>query len=134
MSQIMRLNDSCPYTCHYSFDRSLNATAKARIFHIRNLDYRDLPAQNPDAFNVYFTLESPVHSFYFNPYDGSKFKDYFNLTITYRSNADVYFPYDAFVELDGSEEANDLWTDKEVSVFARINVKMIRIVTITFDV
>lgn len=41
-------------------------------------------------------------------------EDYFNLTITYRSNADVYYPYDAFVGMDGSEGEEDVWTEEQV--------------------
>lgn len=43
--------------------------------------------------------------------------DYFNMSMTYRSNADIYVPYDMFIELDGLEKVDDVWTNEQVRFF-----------------
>jgi hypothetical protein len=92
----------------------MDAQASARIFHVRDFHYQELP-ENTNALNVFFTLESPIHTyFFFDPENKKKFNDYFNLTLTYRSNSDLYLPYDAFIELDGNEMGNEMWSDEEV--------------------
>jgi hypothetical protein len=117
ISRILQINHKCPYTCSYSYSKEDQAFAKARVFHIRDFSTRKLPVRNPDAYNVYFTLESPPFSNFYNPsrFLRNSYEDYFNLTITYRSNADIYYPYDAFVEMDGSEGKEDVWTEEQVS-------------------
>jgi hypothetical protein len=85
-----------------------------------------LPPNNADALNIYYTLEPPYLTF-------SKFNrkisvplNYFNYTASYRSRSMIYYPYDTFVEIDGTEDPKDVWTDEEVgSVFSRITKKTI---------
>lgn len=63
----MPLNFTCPYECEYTFNRSLDMDASARLFHARDFDHDNLPAENSNALNVYFTLESAKHSNFRNP-------------------------------------------------------------------
>jgi hypothetical protein len=86
-----------------------------RVFHIRDLNYYNLPIQNSNALNVFLTLEPPTKTYFWLPPFGNQLRDYFNWTITYRSTSDIYYPYDAFVELDGSEKEDEIWTDKQVN-------------------
>jgi hypothetical protein len=107
----------CPYKCEYSSDLKLGPKADVRVFHVRDFIYNKRPIDNPKALNVYYILESPfVSHFGYGTKVSAVPKDYFNLTVTYRSNADVYFPYDTFVELDGSEKPEDVWTDEQVAL------------------
>lgn len=88
--------------------------ADIRVFHERNFDPLNIPPNNPDALNIYYTLEPPYLTFskYHRPQDVPP--DYFNYTGSYRSRSYIYYPYDTFVRLDGTEGPEDRWTDKEV--------------------
>jgi hypothetical protein len=42
--------------------------------------------------------------------------DFFNITMTYRTDSDIFFPYDYFdkIEEEGNEE--EIWTEDEASL------------------
>ncbi|KAI6224481.1 Alpha-(1,3)-fucosyltransferase C [Aphelenchoides fujianensis] len=108
----------CPYDCDYSLDRKRGQEADVRVFHQRNLDPADLPPSRADGrfVNVYYNLEPPYLSFSWiirrtkRPVP----PDFFNATATYRSHSEIFYPYDLFVPLDGSEREEDVWTEQQV--------------------
>lgn len=56
-------------------------------------------------------MESPIHS-------GGNHKnvppDFFNISITYRADSDVFFPYDAFDPIVDNENGVEQWKEEEV--------------------
>lgn len=40
--------------------------------------------------------------------------DFFNISITYLAKSDIFYPYDAFDELDGTELDDEFWSEEEV--------------------
>lgn len=118
-SEYFPADKNCPYDCIYTSDRSLQAIASARVFHARDFNASDLSVDNPDAYNVFFVLESPTNTYFLTPPSNTSnsLDVYFNITITYRSsNADVYYPYDAFIKLDGNEDEKERWTTEQVKI------------------
>ncbi|KAI6175168.1 Glycosyl transferase domain containing protein [Aphelenchoides fujianensis] len=106
----------CPFECVHSVDRRLADEAAVRVFHQRHLEPADLPAINAHSLNVYYNLEPPYLSY-------SKFAprlEYpappasFNETATYRSNSEVFFPYDLFVPRDGRESEDEVWDEQQI--------------------
>lgn len=111
-----KTNKSCPYKCIYSVDRQkYEAIADVRVFHGRSFDSKKLPSNNPKALNVYFTLEPPYLTFSYKDEDKAP-PDYFNVTASYRSSSEIYFPYDYFIKQDGSELEDDVWTEEQVFI------------------
>lgn len=84
------------YNCILTMNRSLLSDSSAVVFHIRDLDWNDTPPQRLKSQNfVFFNWESPYHT-------GGDFstdvrKWYFNSTMTYRRDSDVYVPYGGVV-------------------------------------
>uniref|UniRef100_A0A914BUD4 Fucosyltransferase n=1 Tax=Acrobeloides nanus TaxID=290746 RepID=A0A914BUD4_9BILA len=60
--------------------------------------------------NVFFNQESPYH--------GIQYKhvppNFFNITMTYRSDSDVIIPYDKLELIDKITKEDEIWTWKEV--------------------
>ncbi|KAI6170715.1 Glyco-tran-10-N domain-containing protein [Aphelenchoides bicaudatus] len=96
LSNKLQPDHPCPYKCRYSSSRADQAKADARIFHIRDFNANDLPVQNPNAYN--------------------KRRHILNFIILARSDPTQIFtfPYDAFVEQDGSEDKKDVWTELQI--------------------
>jgi len=87
----------CPQTkCHITYDKELFPLADAVVFHERNMPSIDMlrsitrPEYRPSTQRwVYFTSETPKNSATSSvPYDG-----FFNWTMTYRTDSDIYLPY-----------------------------------------
>ena len=87
----------CPITkCHISYDRELFPIADAVVFHERNMPSMSILAtlnrqynRNPTHRWIYFTSETPKNSALTAvPYD-----TYFNWTMTYRIDSDIFLPY-----------------------------------------
>jgi hypothetical protein len=64
---------------------------------------------------TFFLLESPPHS-------GGNHRavphDFFNISMTYRADSDIFYPYDNFDEIEGKEEdqmEGEMWTEEEVN-------------------
>ncbi|KAI6234861.1 Alpha-(1,3)-fucosyltransferase C [Aphelenchoides fujianensis] len=110
---------ACPYECDFSLDRNRGKEADVRVFHQRGLDPDRLPPPQADGrfVNVYFNLEPPYLSFsHAIPLAKRPMPlDFFNATATYRSSSEVFYPYDLFVPRDGSERAEDIWTEEQAS-------------------
>ncbi|KAI1728125.1 glycosyltransferase family 10 (fucosyltransferase) c-term domain-containing protein [Ditylenchus destructor] len=105
--------NECPYKCVYTDDRNRFADEAAIIiFHIRNFNASDLPQFNPDRLNVFFLLESPVHS-------GSAYQNhqnYFNITMTYRRDSDIFLPNEnAFTRIIPNKTTmDDIWREEDI--------------------
>jgi len=95
-SPYIKHNCSCR-NCYTSKDRDSNISSyDAIVFHGRSLNKHDLPVtRSPHQLYVFLALESAA-------YPGSvKFKDYnsyFNITMTYRQDSDVFLPYGRVVQ------------------------------------
>ncbi|KAI6237715.1 hypothetical protein M3Y95_00294300 [Aphelenchoides besseyi] len=107
----------CPYDCLFVDRNHLYANqSTVRLFHARDFSVFDLPPFDPNALNVYFSHESPVNSeFRYHLLTESALRrDFFNLTITYQMSSDVFYPYDIFERIDGTENPDNVYTDEDV--------------------
>jgi alpha-1,3-fucosyltransferase len=81
--------------CLTTTDRGLFNDSDAIIFHAQDLHIDDLPPsewRRPHQNFVFFLLESPVHT-RMNVLRQPVFRNYFNLTMTYRRDSDVVNSY-----------------------------------------
>ncbi|KAI6199315.1 Alpha-(1,3)-fucosyltransferase C [Aphelenchoides besseyi] len=107
----------CQFKCQHTSNRTQKDAAEIRVFHERHVNPEDLPPKSSRAFNVLFTLEPPYLTY-------SKFEkvdsdqklpmDYFHHFASYRTSTPVYYPYDQFVPLDGSETDDERWTKPQI--------------------
>ncbi|KAF7633594.1 Glyco_tran_10_N domain-containing protein [Meloidogyne graminicola] len=104
--------EECPYVCEYTKNKDLYLNASAFIFHIR-AEHKELPkARSDKQLYVFFLDESP--SYTFDHYKDVP-PDFFNITMTYRVESDIYYPYDVFIPFKNNERKPDeYWTEKEV--------------------
>ncbi|KAI1728050.1 glycosyltransferase family 10 (fucosyltransferase) c-term domain-containing protein [Ditylenchus destructor] len=102
---------SCAEKCFYSDCKNLYAKkAVVTIFHDKDLDVDDLPPDNPERLNVFFSEVTPKHSrdVYKNIKGG-----YFNLTMTYRQDSDIASPLDEFVRIGVNATREECWKQGE---------------------
>ena len=80
------------HSCMTTEDRALLPKADAVIFHVRGLKEQskdELPRHaHPSQLFVFFTLESPIHTYH----NLTAYNDYFNLTFSYREDSDIFCP------------------------------------------
>ena len=103
-----------------------------RVFHARDFSIFDVPpllnsdddGDRSTPLNVYFSLEPPVHSElrWHALTERLLRRDFFNLSITYKSTADVLFPFDLLEARDGSESATEIYSDAQVRLAASARV------------
>ncbi|KAI6226255.1 Alpha-(1,3)-fucosyltransferase C [Aphelenchoides fujianensis] len=107
LARFFVLRPECPFECEFTEDRTRLSDAQVRVFHLPDAIFGAEwpPAGNSTVFNAFVSLESPVHSR--APLDIPA-PDFFNVSISYRSNSDVFLPYDAFVPLDDSETSGEV--------------------------
>uniref|UniRef100_A0A915LII9 Fucosyltransferase n=1 Tax=Meloidogyne javanica TaxID=6303 RepID=A0A915LII9_MELJA len=103
--------NECPYECEYSTDKNKYLNASAIVYYIRS-EHKDLPKiRLPNQLYVFCLDEPPHYTFEF-------FKDvspdFFNISMTYRLDSDIYYPYDTFVPCNGECQLDEYWTEKEV--------------------
>lgn len=92
----------CRELCYITDRRQCINTFDAVVFHIRNLDLSDLPHQRfPKQFYVFYSLESPPNS---GSAAGRIQSKFFNLTMTYKRDSDVWTPYDSFEEITNATQ------------------------------
>nr|CAD2163461.1 unnamed protein product [Meloidogyne enterolobii] len=117
--------NECPYECEYSTDKNKYLNASAIVYYIRS-EHLDLPKiRLPNQLYVFCLDEPPHYTFEFfkvlekflkiNKYlykDVSP--DFFNISMTYRLDSDIYYPYDTFVPCNGECQLDEYWTEKEV--------------------
>ncbi|CAK8691700.1 4-galactosyl-N-acetylglucosaminide 3-alpha-L-fucosyltransferase FUT6-like [Clavelina lepadiformis] len=83
--------------CQFSYDRSKinDLSTKAVIFHFNEARISRMPKQRrTDQYYIWFTWESPVTLGTLRGLTLKEFDDVFNLTMTYRRDSDLYFPYE----------------------------------------
>nr|CAD2190435.1 unnamed protein product [Meloidogyne enterolobii] len=103
--------NECPYECEYSTDKNKYLNASAIVYYIRS-EHRDLPKiRLPNQLYVFCLDEPPHYTFEFFK-DVSR--DFFNISMTYRLDSDIYYPYDTFVPCNGECQLDEYWTEKEV--------------------
>lgn len=91
--------------CIVVSDRKLLNLSTALIFHVRDMSYKDLPPYKVNGSKfVFYTHESPQMTFI--PLKGLPV-GYFDWTMTYRLDSDVYAPY-GFIEHSASPTGNPL--------------------------
>ncbi|KAI6230367.1 Alpha1,3-fucosyltransferase-like proteinue [Aphelenchoides fujianensis] len=95
-------------------DRRLVHKARAIVFHVRHTNLSDLPPERPDQLRVFFTREGPNQSWFLKGGPNDLRPDFFNATITYRTASDVFLPYGFFRPLDGTESAEQKWSEEEI--------------------
>lgn len=77
-----------------------------------NLDLNDLPKHRQfSQFFVFFNQEPPPKSGWRDRSNLWKYfpKNFFNLTMTYRQDSDIYFPYDRFVPIPDGDKPSLSW-------------------------
>lgn len=82
-----------------------------------DINFSYLPQRHADVYNVFFLIESPEYSIeagLFSRHYKNLPLDYFNLTMTYRFDSDVFVPYDYFEPIVPGTPSNDAWSDQEV--------------------
>ena len=70
--------------------------------------------KNPNRLNIFYSRESPGGK----PIPTRNVpKDFFNVTLTFRTDSTIYKPYDRFEKIQRNEKANStfVWTDEQVS-------------------
>lgn len=96
--------DNCPKynNCYMTRSRELVNVEEfdAILFHGNEVDRRDRPVRrDPRQLFVFVNLESPKN----RPLPDSFFEDYFNLTMTYRPDSDIQWPYYVVQNIDTKE-------------------------------
>jgi len=86
------LSSNCG-NCQVTSDLNKFNESSAVVFHFNELNVETMPENRfNDQLFVFYTMEAPpalkVRNLHFKEYDG-----YFNLTMSYRKNADVHSPY-----------------------------------------
>ena len=92
---------SCEYSdCEFTNDRKKLKSSAALMFHMWDMKkLEDLPPYRSHAqFWVLFGRESPV-----NTHVTSEYRKLFNLTQTYRTDADIHLSYGTYVKKDGKQ-------------------------------
>nr|CAD2181011.1 unnamed protein product [Meloidogyne enterolobii] len=103
--------DECKYECEYTTNKDLYMNATAIIFHIR-AEHKKLPKiRFSNQLYVFFLDESPFYTWdYFKDVPNN----FFNITMTYRVDSDIYYPYDIFIPCNGKCHVDEYWSEKEV--------------------
>lgn len=80
--------------CRLSHDRSAASMSPVLAFHLRDLNYNDLPARDPSQPWVLMSQESPINDHTFGQsWTDPMFLARFNLSMSYRLDSDIPFPY-----------------------------------------
>uniref|UniRef100_A0AC34RSQ9 Fucosyltransferase n=2 Tax=Panagrolaimus sp. JU765 TaxID=591449 RepID=A0AC34RSQ9_9BILA len=107
-------NKICPNLCTFTDDKSKLDESSAVLFHSAadNLDLNDLPKHRQfSQFYVFFNQEPPPKSGWRDRPDLWKYfpDNFFNLTMTYRQDSDIYHPYDRFVPISDANQPSFSW-------------------------
>eukprot|EP00794_Sanderia_malayensis_P009786 gene9786-10785_t len=95
--------------CEVSYDRSRLGSSNAVIFHARDMpsmeELNNMCQHSRPAYQkwVYFISESPIHT----P-DRAPLNGFFNWTMTYKYESDVWLPYQRFEERNPLEPVSDI--------------------------
>nr|CAB3247658.1 alpha-(1,3)-fucosyltransferase 9-like [Phallusia mammillata] len=100
-NNVMRLPYHCG-NCEVSLDKSKveNPSTKALVFNFNDPIKEIAPqTRRRDQYYVWITAESPVALYHLRKMDLKGFDDFFNLTMSYRRDSDVYSPYGTHQQL-----------------------------------
>ncbi|KAI6221052.1 Alpha-(1,3)-fucosyltransferase C [Aphelenchoides besseyi] len=120
MSYLFVEHSECPFKCLFTSNQSFANDADVRVLHPP--DFRErFPPHNPTALNAHLIFESPANA----PHNGMFIADYFNITISYHSQATIFYPYNEFVEIDGTETTDQLWTQEQIESAVNFKTKKV---------
>uniref|UniRef100_A0A7E4VUV8 Fucosyltransferase n=1 Tax=Panagrellus redivivus TaxID=6233 RepID=A0A7E4VUV8_PANRE len=106
----------CPWKCNFTEDQSTYNIADAVLFHSRNANYDFTLSKsvNPLRLNVFYSMEaSPnenIRGKHFPP-------DFFNVTMSFRRDSDIWQAYDKFESALPEDLGNPdvTWSDEAVN-------------------
>jgi hypothetical protein len=58
-------------------------------------------------------MEAPIYHTQYLGFKGKMSPNFFNISVTYRADSDIFYPYDEFVPLNGMDD-EDRWSQQEV--------------------
>ncbi|VDN91712.1 unnamed protein product [Brugia pahangi] len=103
--------NDCSYQCIITDDKEQLSEAVAVLFHIRDLE--TLPKlRNSKQLFVFVLHESPLYTF--NNLDFVA-EDYFNITMTYRRDSDIYIPYGMMKKITNLTPKEQIWDWNEIA-------------------
>ncbi|VIO98155.1 Uncharacterized protein BM_BM10026 [Brugia malayi] len=109
----------CAYHCIITDDKEQLLKASAVLFHIRDL--KKLPKlRNPKQLFVFVLHESPLYTFNHLDFVPS---NYFNITMTYRRDSDIYIPYGMMKKITNLTQRKQVWDWSEVVKIASSKVR-----------
>jgi len=102
--------ERCPNRCRSTSNKKLVSEASAVLFHIVDYNHTNVPRiRHPNQSYVFFMHEPPT---FFGAHMTKN--DFFNLSMTFRTDSDVPMPYGKFTKRDGTEKPGDIFTEAEV--------------------
>ncbi|KAL3070437.1 hypothetical protein niasHT_032227 [Heterodera trifolii] len=115
----------CPFQCEYTEDRKWENDSSTLIFYL----HAEAPMvgwpqhRRTDQSYVMYTAESPPNTLpHFNRTIMTD--NWFNATVTYRTDSTVYLPYDRLVRITPDTPADDIWKQEEVLKKVRRKTKL----------
>uniref|UniRef100_A0A0R3RZA6 Fucosyltransferase n=1 Tax=Elaeophora elaphi TaxID=1147741 RepID=A0A0R3RZA6_9BILA len=106
---------SCAYECLITDDKEQLSKDTTVLFHIRDLKQSLPESRNPEQLFVFMLQESPLYTFNYLNFVP---KDYFNITMTYRRDSDVYIPYGVVENITDLTPPELIWNWNEVMEIA----------------
>uniref|UniRef100_A0A915PQZ0 Fucosyltransferase n=1 Tax=Setaria digitata TaxID=48799 RepID=A0A915PQZ0_9BILA len=104
----------CDYRCIVTDDKRYIDFSDAIVFHIRDLNIHDLPKKRfNNQFYVFLLYESPHNTGLIQVPD-----NFFNLTMTYRYDSDIFDPYGILKKIDINTSDDMMWNWDEVKKIA----------------
>ncbi|CAG9531463.1 unnamed protein product [Cercopithifilaria johnstoni] len=111
--------NECAYHCIITDNKEQFSEAEAVLFHIRDIDI--LPElRNSKQLFVFVLQESPQYTFNYLNYVAD---DYFNITMTYRHDSDIYIPYGMMKKISNLTQREQIWNWDEVMEIASRKVQ-----------
>ncbi|CAK8674775.1 unnamed protein product [Clavelina lepadiformis] len=89
-------SDQCG-NCEVTFDRSkiTDPATKAVVFHFNQIDVKYLQkVRRLDQYYIWHSMESPLALRVVRGLSLDEYNNFFNLTMSYRDDSDIYYPYD----------------------------------------
>jgi alpha-1,3-fucosyltransferase len=94
-------NNKCQNECVFTSDKSMQHLADAILFTYRALAWNNVPSKRlPQQKYVFFNVEPPYLTFNLTHLNMPEYKEFFNLTMSYRRDSDIVVPYFHFEKFD----------------------------------
>ncbi|VDD96748.1 unnamed protein product [Enterobius vermicularis] len=129
---VVTRDSECLHECFITEDRSYLRVADAVVFHLFNMRRSDLPLfRLPRQYYIFLTFESPEHRIRTlvkkykrtkNDQDYQIPDNFFNLTVTYRADSDIYAPYGHFLRIEDNRQRSIGVQYDVKSIFERPNL------------